>query len=337
MNFELPSPGPEALYHPPTLTWTELNRLGNIRPFLGWKTYPFVSYDDWMRKYTSDHCPVYDRHPGRPEFEFHGVINDGAHQGGYVSVDSHALIMAPTRLQPGQYHHDVQDREWKHYANAAAAPPPRKSYGFYRSVVDLGVEARGQIWDLFLAMREPMMRNDTHPGILIIARKDYAFSIPPGYKPTDVEWTAGCESSSLIKVGDYRVPGNGCLEFRDKIAHGIPETAGHFEVLSGAGDGIYPVEIVRDSTGIINCVKVRFDGQGDVNLDVSIQGHIPPCHVAYQSARQQVIPEKHSPACDGFPGPEPNGRKNRRKSTSEILHITKGFLKDLGSVARGTF
>ncbi|KAJ7115856.1 hypothetical protein C8R44DRAFT_215802 [Mycena epipterygia] len=207
-----------------------------------------------MRKYNSEYCPVYDRQPGRPDFEFHGVINDGAAQGGYVSVDEHTLITGPTRLRPGQYHRNVEDREWKFYANPSKAPTPRRSYGFYRSVVDLGIEARGQVWDLFLAMREPMMRGDTRPGILMIARKDYAFSIPPGYKPKDVQWTAGCECSSLVKVGDYRVPDNGCLEFRDKIAHGIPESAGHFEILSGAGDGIYPIEIIKDAEGIVICV-----------------------------------------------------------------------------------
>ncbi|KAJ7043508.1 hypothetical protein C8F04DRAFT_1072305 [Mycena alexandri] len=288
MNFELPPPGQEAVLHPPALTWTELNRLPNIRPFLGWTTYPFVTYDDWMRKYTSEYCPVYNRQPGRPEFELHGVINDGAHQGGYVSVDAHTLIMTPTRLRPGQYHHNADEREWKYYADPAKAPSPRRSYGFYRSVVDFGQEARGQLWDLFLAMREPIARDDTRPGILIIARKDYAFAIPPGYRPRDVEWTAGCEPSSLVKVGDYRIPENGCLEFRDKIAHGIPELAGHFEVLSGAGDGIYPVEIIKNPQGIVTCVS------DEVNA----------------------------------------GRKRRRKSTGDMLDITKGFLKDLGSAAR---
>ncbi|KAJ7623303.1 hypothetical protein FB45DRAFT_925208 [Roridomyces roridus] len=254
MKFELPLPGPEALYHPPRMTWAELYRLPNIRPFLGWKTYPPVTYDDWMRKYTSEQCPVYDRKPGRPEFEFHGVINDGPHQGGYVSVDSHTLIMAPTRLRPGLYHHHAQDREWSYYEDPDEAPRPRDSFGFYRSVVDFGAEARGQVWHLFLAMREPMKQDDTRPGVLIIARKDYAFSIPPGYKPDDVQWAAGCECSSLVKVGDYTIPDNGCLEFRDTIAHGIPESAGYFEVLSGAGDGIYPVEIVKDPQGRVICV-----------------------------------------------------------------------------------
>ncbi|KAJ7504490.1 hypothetical protein B0H11DRAFT_1982587 [Mycena galericulata] len=225
-----------------------------------------------MRKYASGNCPVYDRQPGRPEFEFHGVINDGVHQGGYVSVDAHTIIMAPTRLRPGQYHHHADDREWAYYENPADAPKPRTSFGFYRSVVDFGIEARGQVWDLFLAMREPMKRGDTRPGILFIARKNYEFSIPPGYRPRDVQWTAACECSSLVKVGDYKIPDNGCLEFRDKIAHGIPQSAGYFEVLSGAGDGIYPVEVIKDPEGLVTCVKVRFDGQGDVNLDSPEEG-----------------------------------------------------------------
>ncbi|KAJ6591692.1 hypothetical protein DFH09DRAFT_1137723 [Mycena vulgaris] len=291
-----------------------------------------------MMRYTSGYCPVYDRQPGRPDFEFHGVINDGAHQGGYVSVDAHTLIMTPTRLQPGQYHHNVEDREWAYYAKPAKAPPPRRSYGFYRSVVDLGAEARGKVWDLFLAMREPMMRGDTRPGILIIARKNYPFSIPPGYKPRDVQWTAGCESSSLVKVGDYRIPDNGCLEFRDKIAHGIPESAGHFEVLSGAGDGIYPVEIIKDPQGIVTCVKVRFDGQGDVNLDTPDNGPhnydftFAPRHAAYPE--QQAVSDADPATCDVFRGLESSARKKRRKSTGDILDITKGFLKGLGNAAR---
>ncbi|KAJ7760458.1 hypothetical protein B0H16DRAFT_1532361 [Mycena metata] len=167
-------------------------------------------------------------------------------------------------------------------------------------------------------MREPMARGDTRPGILIIARKDYAFAIPPGYRPRDVEWTAGCESSSLVKVGDYRIPENGCLEFRDKIAHGIPELAEHFEVLSGAGDGlnefliskplteilrlgIYPVEIIKNPQGIVTCVKVRFDGQGDVDMDspelgplhrdlVTVVSHRDP----HSSLKQRVFSEKDS-------------------------------------------
>ncbi|KAJ7449594.1 hypothetical protein FB451DRAFT_749252 [Mycena latifolia] len=293
-----------------------------------------------MMKYTSEYCPVYDRQPGRRDFEFHGVINDGAHQGGYVSVDAHTIIMAPTRLRPGQYHHNVEDREWKYYANPAKVPMPRMSYGFYRSVVDLGTEARGQVWNLFVAMREPMMRGDTRPGILIIAQKDYAFSIPLGYRPKDVQWTAGCECSSLVKVGDYRIPDNGCLEFRDKIAHGIPQSAGHFEVLSGAGDGIYPVEIIKDPHGVVACVKVRFDGQGDVNLDNYPQAPhihdsvIPTRHAAYKNPKQHAISDQDSSACDVSRGQELTERKRRRKSTGDILDITKGFLKDLGSAAR---
>ncbi|KAJ7834090.1 hypothetical protein B0H13DRAFT_2110106 [Mycena leptocephala] len=166
-------------------------------------------------------------------------------------------------------------------------------------------------------MREPLMRDDTRPGILILARKDYAFSIPPGYRPRDMEWTAGCESSSLVKVGDYRIPENGCLEFRDKIAHGIPKLPGHFEVLSGAGDGIYPVEIIKDPQGIIACIKVRFDGQGDVNVEGPELRLVRHDSLApYSNPKERVLSEKDSSA-----------RKRRRKSTS--------FLKDLGSAARG--
>ncbi|KAJ7180554.1 hypothetical protein C8R46DRAFT_1069820 [Mycena filopes] len=338
MNFELPPPGQEAIHHPPALTWTELNRLSNIRPFLGWTTYPFVSYDDWMTKYSDGYCPVYNRQPGRPQFELHGVINDGAHQGGFVSVDAHTLIMTPTRLRPGQYHHNADEREWKYYADPADAPLPRRSYGFYRSVVDLG-QARGQVWDLFLAMREPMARDDTRPGILIIARKDYAFAIPSGYRPRDVEWTAGCECSSLIKVGDYQIPENGCLEFRDKIAHVIdpnatfpcrvfPHWPGHFEVLSGAGDGIYPVEIIKDPQGLVTCVKVRFDGQGDVNTDSPELGPLHRDSVTGRSSPRP--PPKFLSNADEAKA----ARKRRRKSTGDMLDMTKGFLKDLGSVAR---
>ncbi|KAF8216378.1 hypothetical protein K438DRAFT_1925557 [Mycena galopus ATCC 62051] len=366
MNFELPPPGPEALYHPPSMTWTELNRLPNIRPFLGWTTYPFVSYEDWMRKYTSEYYPVYNRQPGRSEFELvgffwtsseschssqHGVINDGAHQGGYVSVDAHTLIMTPTRLRPGkavsriiirgQYHHNADEREWNYYPNPAKAPPPRSSYGFYRSVVDFGKEARGQVWDLFLAMMEPMTRDDLRPGVLILARKNYAFAIPPGYRPRDVEWTAGCECSSLVKVGDYKIPENGCLEFRDKIAHGIPKSAGHFEVLSGAGDGIYPVEIIKDPHGLVSCVKVRFDGQGDVNLDNLGLARSPTAHDTivstelYQNALQHVFSETELPSCENNSDESSAPKKRRRKSTSDMLNMTKDFLKDLRSAARG--
>ncbi|KAJ7733259.1 hypothetical protein DFH07DRAFT_845912 [Mycena maculata] len=233
--------------------------------------------------------------------------------------------MAPTRLRPGQYHHHAEDREWNYYETPSEAPHPRKSYGFYRSVVDFGIEAKGQVWDLFLAMREPMMQGDTRPGILIIARKDYAFSVPPGYRPRDMQWTAGCESSSLVKVGDYRIPDNGCLEFRDKIARGIRESAGHFEVLSGAGDGIYPVEIIKDAEGLVACVKVRFDGQGDVNLDNP--GPIASCN-------SRLIGLRNPHSLDSGVIGEPGARKNRRKSTSDMLDITKGFLKDVGNAAR---
>ncbi|KAJ7355382.1 hypothetical protein DFH08DRAFT_852338 [Mycena albidolilacea] len=247
--------------------------------------------------------------------------------------------MTPTRLRPGQYHHNADEREWNYYANPSEAPPPRTSCGFYRSVVDL-TEARGQVWDLFLGMREPMMRDDTRPGILILARKNYAFAIPPGYRPRDMEWTAGCESSSLVKVGDYIIPENGCLEFRDKIAHGIPKLSGHFEVLSGAGDGIYPVEIIKDAQGIVECVKVRFDGQGDVNLDSPELG---PGRLAHDStvpteprqnppSKLRVFSERDPSICGSD---EPSARKRKRKSTSAMLEITKSFLKDLGSAARG--
>ncbi|KAJ6493665.1 hypothetical protein C8R47DRAFT_1213933 [Mycena vitilis] len=259
----------------------------------------------------------------------HGVINDGAHEGGYVSVDAHTLIMTPTRLRPGkcQYHHNADEREWKYYADPSQAPPPRMSYGFYRSVVDFGIEARGKIWDLFLAMREPMMRDDTRPGIVILARKNYAFAIPPGYRPRDVEWTAGCECSSLIKVGDYTIPANGCLEFRDKIAHqGIPKLAGHFEVLSGAGDGIYPVEIIKDPQGLVS--KVHFDGQGDVNVAGPQEGVLSE-DGAILSQKQPDFPE------NDLGSDELGMRKRRRKSMGERLDITKGFLKDLGTAARG--
>ncbi|KAJ6621362.1 hypothetical protein B0H10DRAFT_1002795 [Mycena sp. CBHHK59/15] len=66
--------------------------------------------------------------------------------------------------------------------------------------------------------------NDTRPAFLILARKDYAFSIPPGYNSKNVKWTAACESSCLglskvFKVGDCRILDNGYVEFRDRIAH----------------------------------------------------------------------------------------------------------------------
>ncbi|KAJ7281658.1 hypothetical protein C8J57DRAFT_1500346 [Mycena rebaudengoi] len=327
MKFGLPPPGPEAQHHPPSMNWEELNRLQNIRPCLGWTFYPPLAYEDWTAKYASESCPVYDRQPGRPEFEFHGVINDGAHQGGYVSIDKHTLIMAPTRLQPGQYHHTVEDREWKHYPCPSQAPEPRTNYGFYRSVVDLGAEARGQVWNLFLAMREPMMRGDMRPGILILARKDYAFSIAPGYHPNDVKWTAACESSSLVKVGDYTIPANGCLEFRDRMAHGINEAPEVFEVLSGAGDGIYPVEIIKDARGVVACVQVSAL-IGDVDPDAPF-AHRPVASPVDSPEPPIGISASRSPEPD-----EARAGKGRRKPTGEMLDITKGFLKDLGSVAR---
>jgi len=114
-------------------------------------------------------------------------------------------------------------------------------------------------------MREPMQKGDVRPGILILARKDYRFAIPPGYHPLHLTWTQKCESSSLIRVGDYKIPENGRIEFRDKSAEGPGcWSTKKFEVLTGAGDGIYPVEIIKDIKGVVSCVKVRFDGKGDV-------------------------------------------------------------------------
>ncbi|KAJ7066724.1 hypothetical protein C8F01DRAFT_1124300 [Mycena amicta] len=308
MYFQLPSPGPEALYHPPTMTWKALNRLPNIRPFLGWKTYPYVTFDDWTTKYKSERRLVYDRKPGCRDFEFTGVINDGPSEGGYVSVDACVLILTPTRLRPGIYHHDVADNEWKYYADPAEAPNPRSSYGFYRSVVDLGTDAIGEVWNLFIAMREPMMNADMRPGILVLARKDYGFAIPPGYRPLDVQWTAGCECSSLVKVCDYKIPENGCLEFRDRIAHGIPEAVGHFEVLSGAGDGIYPIQLIRDVHGAVTCVKVCFDGHGDVPVDSGCQ--FPSTGPStMQTAAEEVE------------------RRRRRRSAGDVLELAKGFFQ----------
>ncbi|CAK5273975.1 unnamed protein product [Mycena citricolor] len=326
MHFELPIPGAEAMYHPPSMPWSELTRLPNIRPFLGWKAYPLVTYQDWMNKFTSENLPVYDRQPCRPEFEYHGVINDGAHQGGFVSVDTHTLVMSPSGLRSGQYHHEKRDPQWTFFENVQEAPAPRQSFGFYRSVVDLGAPARGQAWDLFLAMREPMIKGDTRPGILILASKTYQFSIPPGYRPFDAKWTAACECSSLVKVGDYRIPESGCIEFRDSVPSGSNDQSDDsFQVLSGAGDGIYPVEIIRDADGNVVCVKVRFDGQGE-------RTH------GGQSALDNTFergPFLGSSAADT--AAPTSGLKTRRKSAGDVLQMTKGFLNEMRIAARDVF
>ncbi|KAF7318002.1 hypothetical protein MKEN_00888700 [Mycena kentingensis (nom. inval.)] len=303
--FELPQPKDD--HHPLTMTWDEVNRLQNIRPFLGWKTYPTITYQDFLNAYKPG--PVYDRKPGSRKFEHTGVINEGPSQGGYVSVDAGTIIMAPTRLRPGVYQHDVCDAEWKHYTDPTHAPTPRSNYGFYRSVVDLGLEAIGQVWNLFVAMREPMMSGDMRPGILVLARKDYAFKIPPGYRPYDIDWTKDCECSSLVKVCDYTIPDNGCIEFKDHIAHGISDGR-QFEVLAGAGDGIYPIEIVRDSSGVVACVKVRFDGIEDANMPDG------------RDLGSAVAP---NPPVAGRE-PEAEKRQRRRRSAGDMLDVAKGML-----------
>nr|GAT46750.1 predicted protein [Mycena chlorophos] len=314
MWFTLPPAGPEAELHPPTMTWEELNRLPNIRPFLGWTTFPYPSYSDWLEKQNTQCRLVYDRKPGSGKFELTGVINDGRSEGGWVSIDSCTLIMTSTRLRPGVYHHDVRDQEWKHYADPTEAPRPRLSYGFYRSVVDLGREAGGQTWNLLVGMREPLMSGDMRPGVLILARDDYEFAVPPGYRPQDVSWTKNCESSSLIKVGDYMIPPNGCLEFRDRIAHGIPEAPGRFEVLSGAGDGIYPISVIRDAEGGVICIKVCFDGAESESGDTLVQ--VPASDTV-----------KAVPAPIALVGSKEEQRRRRRRSANDMLDIAKGFLR----------
>lgn len=90
-----------------------------------------------------------------------------------------------------------------------------------------------------------------------------------------------------VKVGDYRIPENGCLEFRDKIAHaggsGCPDfkfvdfvrraSRNPLDILKCSQEletvpnlslplcqpdlfsvGIYPVEIVKDPRGLVTCV-----------------------------------------------------------------------------------
>lgn len=70
LTFDLPLPGQEVQVHPPSMTWEELNRLQNIRPFLGWTAYPPLTYDEWAANFSMDDCPVYDRRPGRQEYEY---------------------------------------------------------------------------------------------------------------------------------------------------------------------------------------------------------------------------------------------------------------------------
>lgn len=72
---------------------------------------------------------------------------------------------------------------------------------------------------------------------------------------------------------------------------------------------------------------MRFDGQGDVNVEgPELQLVRHDSLAPFSNPTQRAFSEKDD---------EPSARKRRRKSTSEILDITKGFLKDLGSAARG--
>ncbi|EIM88021.1 uncharacterized protein STEHIDRAFT_109860 [Stereum hirsutum FP-91666 SS1] len=143
------------------------------------------------------------------------------------------MTMMPTEAAPGQYHRpSFLSKEWIYYADPSEAPKPRTNYGM-----------------------EP---DDGHPrflhGILILAKKDYRFSIPPGWHPHDLKWTDACESSLIVKIKDYKIPRNGRLEFRDMVmdlpGDTPPKRSRSFDVFTCNGDGIYPVEIIKDDQGV---------------------------------------------------------------------------------------
>ncbi|KAE9407053.1 hypothetical protein BT96DRAFT_174641 [Gymnopus androsaceus JB14] len=213
---------------------------------------------------------VVDRRPTRSYQA--GCLIDGPCEGGFVSIDVNMITMSPTDEEAGQYHRSGRgSKEWVHYPDPSTAPKPRTNYGYYKSVVDFGPENRNKMWNLLTAMRTSLA-GDPRPAFLILARKDYKFSIPPGYFPKDIDWTKECEPSLLVKISDYKIPANGRLAFQDMLEDAPFEDVlfslsssrtprappSNFNMFTFNGDGIYPVQIIKNDEGVVICVKVHF-------------------------------------------------------------------------------
>eukprot|EP01116_Phalansterium_solitarium_P019704 TRINITY_DN5608_c0_g1_i1.p1 TRINITY_DN5608_c0_g1~~TRINITY_DN5608_c0_g1_i1.p1 ORF type:complete len:288 (-),score=51.74 TRINITY_DN5608_c0_g1_i1:153-1016(-) len=191
----------------------------------------------------------------------------------WVSIDTGSIAFRPSKIEGGQYFHPMPEADTQF--GLLPAPENRVEEqnigGYHQAVIDLGDQPAGLKWNVVarlvttdsLARPGSKKAQELRVERVWVARQDHQFRSEPMGNQED-------ECRCLVLVTTLELSGEKCrvvisdaelgspLEGEEDTAATTDEFDAQVPVLAGLGDGLYPINLLRNSDGAVTAVSVRF-------------------------------------------------------------------------------